>query len=50
MTAARGAGDKPEGRSYAMDGVGSVQGGIHSASPQACRRNSPESLDAAANY
>ncbi|CAM3437672.1 hypothetical protein HALO32_01242 [Halomonas lysinitropha] len=25
-----------------MDGVGSVQGGIYSASSQACRRVSPE--------
>ncbi|TDX29457.1 hypothetical protein DFO67_107133 [Modicisalibacter xianhensis] len=39
----RGAGDKPKRRSDAMEGVGSVQGGIHSASSQACDRVSPES-------
>ncbi|CAM3295356.1 hypothetical protein HALO32_02811 [Halomonas lysinitropha] len=25
-----------------MDGIGSAQGGVHSASPAACRRNSLE--------
>src|SRR5690554_8134260 len=37
----RGAGGRPKRRSYARDGVGSVQGSIHSASSQACRRISP---------
>src|SRR5690554_3048817 len=40
---ARGAGDSPKGRSYAREGIGSAQGGVHSASPQGCRRISPES-------
>ena len=35
-------GDTPEGRSYARDGVGSVQGGIHSASSKEGRRESRE--------
>jgi dTMP kinase len=38
----RDAGDRPERRSYAREGVGSVQGGIHSASSKACRRESSE--------
>lgn len=39
---ARGAGGKPKRRSYAREGVGSVQGSIHSASSQDCRRISPD--------
>ena len=34
--------DRPQKRSYARDGVGSVHGGIHSASSQAGRRESLE--------
>jgi hypothetical protein len=42
LPVARGAGDTSKRRSYAMDGVGSVQGCIHSASSQTCPRSSPE--------
>ncbi|AMD00756.1 hypothetical protein LOKO_01688 [Halomonas chromatireducens] len=38
----RCAGGTSKRRSYAMGGVGSVQGCIHSASLQTCRRCSPE--------
>ncbi|GHC27734.1 hypothetical protein GCM10008094_19200 [Aidingimonas halophila] len=38
----RPTGGKPKRRSFTMDGEGSAQGGVHSASSQACRRGSPE--------